>query len=70
VVSNFYEREIAMWAGFGLVGSTEKKLGPIMSNFLEWFLMFSWEKGVICLGENEIGKIKFCIYCFSTNFFF
>jgi hypothetical protein len=25
---------------------------------------------VICVGENEIGKIKFCIYFFSINQFF
>ena len=25
---------------------------------------------VIGLGENEIGKIKFCIYFFSINLFF
>ena len=32
-VSNFYGTEIEIWAGFGPVGSTEKKLGLIMSNF-------------------------------------
>ena len=32
-VSNFYETEIEIWAGFGSVGNTEKKIGPIMSNF-------------------------------------
>ena len=32
-VSNFYVTEFEIWAGFGLVGSTEQKLGPIMSNF-------------------------------------
>ena len=25
---------------------------------------------VICVGENEIGKIKFCIYFFSIDLFF
>jgi hypothetical protein len=33
VVSNFYETEIEIWAGFGPVGNTEKKLGQIMTNF-------------------------------------
>ena len=32
--------EIEIWAGFGPVGSTEKKLGPIMSNFLRQFFIF------------------------------
>ena len=29
----FYETEIEIWAGFELVGNTEKKSGPIMTNF-------------------------------------
>ena len=33
MVSNFYGTEIEIWAGFGPVGSSEKKTGPIMSNF-------------------------------------
>ena len=33
-VSNFYETQFEIWAGFGLVGSPEKlKFGPITSNF-------------------------------------
>jgi hypothetical protein len=32
-VSKFYGIEIEIWAGFGPVGNTEKKLGAIMSNF-------------------------------------
>ena len=31
--SHFYGSEYEIWAGIGLVGSTEKKIGPIMSNF-------------------------------------
>ena len=27
MVSNFYETEIEIWAGFGPVGNTEKKIG-------------------------------------------
>ena len=34
VVSNvLYGTEIEVWAGFGPVVNTEKKFGPIMSNF-------------------------------------
>ena len=33
-VNCFYGTEYEIWAGFGLVGNTEKKpFGPIMSNF-------------------------------------
>ena len=32
-VNNFYGTEIEIWAGLGPVGNTEKKIGPIMSNF-------------------------------------
>ena len=31
--SNFHGTEIEIWAGFGPVGNTEKKIGPIVSNF-------------------------------------
>ena len=33
MVSNFYGKEIEIWAGFGSVGNTEEKIGSIMSNF-------------------------------------
>ena len=33
MVSNFYGTGIEIRAGFGPVGNTEKKIGPIMSNF-------------------------------------
>ena len=34
-----------IWAGFGPVGKTEKKIGPIVSNFWGWFFfMFSGAK--------------------------
>ena len=42
--SYFYGTEYEIWADFGPVGSTEKKLGPIMSNFWGQFFMFSWAK--------------------------
>jgi hypothetical protein len=31
--SHFYGTEIEIWAGFGLVGNTEKRIEPIMSHF-------------------------------------
>ena len=34
MAGDFYETEIEIWAGFGPIGSTEKKRsGPIMNNF-------------------------------------
>ena len=30
---HFYGTENVIWADFGPVGNTEKKIGPIMSNF-------------------------------------
>ena len=30
---HFYGTEYVIWAGFGPVGNTGKKIGPIMSNF-------------------------------------
>ena len=33
MVSNFYGTEIEIWAGFGLVGITEKKLGQLWGTF-------------------------------------
>ena len=30
---HFYGTENEIWAGFGLVGNTEKNWGPIMGNF-------------------------------------
>ena len=42
---NFYGTEIEIWAGFGPVGNTEKKIGPIMSraNFEFGFSCFQGE---------------------------
>ena len=40
-MGDFYGTGIEFWAGLGPVGITEKKLGPIMSNFLGWFLKVS-----------------------------
>ena len=38
-MSNFYGTEIKIWAGFGPVGNTEKKNGPINKELLR--LVFS-----------------------------
>ena len=43
-MSNFYGTEIEIWAGFGLVGNTEKKLGQLWATFEGSFFMFSWAK--------------------------
>ena len=44
-VTNFYGTEIEIFAGFGPVGNTEKKiLGPIISNFVGIFFLFLWAK--------------------------
>ena len=41
-VSKFHGTEFQIWAGSGHVGSTEKKIGPITSNFCgRFFFMFS-----------------------------
>ena len=37
---NFYGTEIDIWAGFGLVGSIEKKIRQILSKFWGCFFMF------------------------------
>ena len=34
---HFYGTENEIWASFWPVGNTEKKFGPIMSNFCGWF---------------------------------
>ena len=38
-MGDFYGTGIVIWAGFGLLGITLKKIGPIMSNFLGWFFL-------------------------------
>ena len=44
---HFYGTENEIWAGFGPVGNTEKKWGPIMSNFSErLFHVFMGKKKV------------------------
>ena len=43
-VGDFYRTGIEIWTGFELVGITEKKIGPIMSNFETSFFKFSWVK--------------------------
>ena len=43
--SHFYGIDNEIWADFGPVGNTEKKIRLIMSNFWgQFFFMFSWAK--------------------------
>ena len=42
-VNNFFETEIQIWAGFGPIGDTEKKIGDDCEQLSEGgFFMFSW----------------------------
>jgi hypothetical protein len=43
-VGDFYGTGIEIWAVFLPVGITKKKFGPIMSNFLGWFLHVFMDK--------------------------
>ena len=44
-MEDFYGTGIEIWAGFGPIGSTEKKSGKIMSNFQGCFFhVFSGKK--------------------------
>ena len=44
-VSNFYGTEIEIWAGFGPVGNTEKRIwGQLSANFEGGLFMFSGAK--------------------------
>ena len=49
-VSNCYETEIEIWAGFGPVGNTEKKNGLLWATFEVGFFLFS--------GAKELHKMK------------
>jgi hypothetical protein len=47
-VRDIYETGIEIWAGFGPIGSTEKKeVGPIMSKFGGWFFHIFRGKNVL-----------------------
>ena len=44
-MGDFYGTGIEIWAGFGPISITEKKIRPIISNFLgRFFLSFHGEK--------------------------
>ena len=53
-MGDFYGTGIEIWAGFGPIGSTEKKgSGPIMSNFLGWFFhVFRGKKKLFFLKKH------------------
>ena len=57
MVENFYGTGIEIWAGFGLIGSTEKKGSrPIMSNFCLWFL-FSGAKKKVKFFQKKLERL-------------
>jgi hypothetical protein len=59
VVGNFYGTEIEIWAGFGPVSITEKKLGRLRATIESAFFMFSWAKFFF---ENiVVSALKSCI---------
>ena len=56
----FYGTEINIWAGFRPVGSTEKKIWPIISNF--WGRLFSCFHGQKKFSINIVASaLKSCI---------
>ena len=61
-MSNFYGTEIEIWAGFGPVGITEKKLGLIMSNFcVRFFSGFHGQKKIHFFESSVASALKSCI---------
>jgi hypothetical protein len=69
-VSNFYGAEIKIWAGFGPVGNTEKKMGPVMCKFLRSvFLCFQGQKKFKRdMGKQAHALIWVRFFQFSTDF--
>ena len=43
-MGDFYGTGIEIWARYGRVGITEKKLGQLSATFEAGFFMFSWAK--------------------------
>ena len=61
---DFYGTGMKIWAGFGLVGITEKKrFGPIMSKFLSRFFQVFMGKRKQLLKNKKIlaSALKSCI---------
>ena len=58
MVSNFYGTDIEIWADFGPVGNTEKRIGPIMSNFWVFFHVFMGKHFFL---DIVVSTIKSCI---------
>ena len=59
-----HETEYEIWADLGLVGNTEKKIGPIMSNF--WGRFFHVLMGKKIFFENTVASaLKNSIICTS-----
>ena len=62
MVRDFYGTGIEIWAGFRLVGITEKKrFGPIMSNFLRRFSSFNGAKRILNIKNIVASTLKSCI---------
>ena len=56
---NFYGTEIEIWAGFGPVGNTEKKIGADYEQLLRvFFHVFRGEKIIICFNNIEASPLK------------
>ena len=62
-MEEFYETGIEIWAGFGLIGSTEKKgLGQLWATFEGGFFMFSGATKMLKFFKNIVASaLKSCI---------
>ena len=58
-MSNFFRTEIEIWAGFGLVGNTEKKIGADYEQLLR--LVFSCFQGQFFFLNIVALALKSCI---------
>ena len=65
-MGDFYGTRIEIWAGFGPVGTTEKKIGSIMSNFSGRFFdvfmgkkKFKKIKNILAFALKKLDKMKF-----------
>ena len=56
-MSNFYGTEIKIWAGFGPIGNTYKKIRQIMSNFWGHFF-HDLKKNIVHTKKLHKMKVK------------
>jgi hypothetical protein len=59
-MGDFYGTGIEIWAGFGPVGITEKKLGQLWATFEAGYFMSSWAKK-IKIKNIVASALKSCI---------